>query len=143
MAPLLNRREWNYSITATTTSIPSVSVPLTGTPVFLSDNFQLVSIRTRNRPGTNEENKFALGVYPNPSNKFATIQFTLTAPDRVRLSILNENGRLVKSVPMPASLPTGKHIIPIYGIQNFSAGVYYCRFETEKVQLMKKLIIAH
>ncbi len=143
VAPLLNRREWNYSITATTTSIPSVSVPLTGTPVFLSDNFQLVSIRTRSRPGTNEENKFALGVYPNPSNKFATIQFTLTAPERVRLSILEENGRLVKSVPMPASLPTGKHIIPIYGIQNFSAGVYYCRFETEKVQLMKKLIIAH
>ena len=142
-APLLNKREWNYSITATTASIPSVSVALTGTPIFLSEDFQLVSIRDRNRTGVNEEKKFALGVYPNPSNKFATIKFTLTAPERVRVTIFDENGSLVKSVPMPASLPTGTHSIPINGIENFSAGVYYCRFETEKVRLMKKLIIAH
>ena len=143
VAPLLNRKEWNYSITATSTSIPSVSVALTGTPLFLSDNFQLVSIRDRNRPGGNDEKKFALRVYPNPSIHFATVQFTLAAPERVRLTIFDEKGRLVKSVPMPASLPTGTHSIPLIGIQNFSAGVYYCRFETEEVQLMKKLIIAH
>ncbi len=142
VAPLLNKREWNYSVTNTTSSIPSVNVALTGTPIFLSENFQLVALTEEEKEKRKAEKKLALNVSPNPANNFSFVKFTLTSPARVRITIFDAQGKLVKSIPVPSQFATGTHSVPIYGMEAWSSGLYYCRFETEILQIMKKLVIA-
>jgi len=142
VAPLLNKREWNYSVTNTTTSLPSTNIALTGTPVFLSGNFQLVALEEEEKEKREAEKKLALSVSPNPANRFASVKFTLTSPARVRITIFDAQGKLVKSIPVASQLATGSHSIPINGMDTWPSGIYYCRFETEILQIMKKLAIA-
>ncbi|MFM9908986.1 MAG: T9SS type A sorting domain-containing protein [Chitinophagaceae bacterium] len=141
--PLVYKKEWNFSITGATVSIPSTNIPLTGTPIFLSENFQLVSIHDREKNAENEEKKFDLRFYPNPANNYSAVKFTLTSPAKVRISILDGQGKQVKTLAIPSSLPSGTHQILIPGIETLASGIYYGKFETEKVQFMKKLVIAH
>ena len=141
VAPLVNKRDWNYSITSITTSMPSQNIALTGSPVFLSENFQLVNLNDDERERRNAEKKLALSIYPNPANTFASVVFTLTSPSRVRISIFDTQGHLVKSIPFTSQLSSGTHKIAINGMEAFPSGVYYCRFETEILQMMKKLTI--
>lgn len=139
--PLLDKREWDFSMTGTIVSIPSESITVTGTPVFLSENFQLVSIRDRDKQKDKDEKRFALKIYPNPATTYSSLQFTLTTPEKVGIIIFDEWGRIVRTIP-PSSYATGTHTISVRGIESMPAGIYYCRFETEKVQFLKKMIIA-
>jgi len=141
VAPLLNKREWNYSVTGSTSSVPSVNVSLTATPIFLSENFQLVALTEEEKKKREAEKKLALTISPNPASHFASVNFTLTSPARVRLTIFDAQGKLVKSIPVRSQFATGSHTFPIYGMEAWPSGVYYCRFETEILQLMKKLVI--
>ena len=140
-APLLFKKAWDYSMTGAIVSIPSQSISLTGTPIFLSENFQLVSIRDRDQDENDEEKKFALRLSPNPASRFSALAFRLTAPAKVSVTLLDEHGRRVIYIPMSSTLPTGTHIISISGIDRLASGVYYCSFATEKVQFIKKLVI--
>ena len=141
VAPLLNKRDWNYSVTGSTSSIPSVNVALTATPIFLSENFQLVPLRDKEKEKKEAAKKLALQVSPNPANHFAFVNFTLTSPASVRITIFDAQGKLVKSIPVPSQLATGSHSVPINGMEAWPSGIYYCRFETDILQLMKKLVI--
>jgi hypothetical protein len=139
---MLNKREWNYSVTNSTSSTPSINVALTGTPIFLSENFQLVPLREEEKEKKEAEKKLGLKVSPNPANRVAFVNFNLTSPARVRITIFDAQGRLVKSIPVPSQLATGSHSIPINGMGAWPSGIYYCRFETEILQVMKKLAIS-
>jgi len=141
VTPNVNRREWNYTITNSTTSIPSVNIPLNGTPVFITDNMQIVPIRDREIRERNKEKEFALSVYPNPASTVSSIKFTLTHPMNVRIKVYDVNGVLVidKSTKQYA---TGTHLIPLPGIERLASGVYNCRFETDEIQINRKLVIA-
>jgi len=37
---------------------------------------------------------------------------------------------------------TGTHLIPLPGIERLASGVYTCRFETDEIQINRKLVIA-
>lgn len=141
VAPTLNRREWNYSVTNITSPITPVNVPLTATPVFLSENFQLVNLEEKEKEKKEAEKKLNLRLFPNPASRFTSLSFTLAAPAKVRITIYDVQGRLIKSVPASTSFATGNHVVPIHGIDALPSGVYYCRFETEILQLMKKFTV--
>ncbi len=141
VTPNVNRREWNFTITNTTTSIPSVNIPLTGSPVFISDNFQIVPLRDRGpRPG-NQEKEFAFSVYPNPASTNSSVKFTLTHPANVRIKVYDVNGVCVIN-RTTKQYGTGTHLIPLHGIERLASGIYTCRFETDEIQINRKLVIA-
>ena len=89
VTPNVNKREWNYTITNSTTSIPSTNIALTGTPIFLTENMQIVPIRDRGPRTRNQEKEFAFSVYPNPASINSSIKFTLTHPANVRIKVFD------------------------------------------------------
>ena len=141
VSPWMNKREWNYTITGTTTSIPSINIPLTGTPLFLSDNFQVVPIRDREIPTRDREKQFALAVYPNPAQVSGTVKFTLTHPSNVQVKVFDANGVCVIN-KASRQFGTGTHLIQLTGLERLASGVYNCRFETDEIQINRKLVIA-
>jgi hypothetical protein len=68
----------------------------------------------------NAEKKLALRVLPNPANTFASVVFTLTSPSRVRISIFDTQGHLIKAIPFTSQLSSGTHKIPINGMEVLS-----------------------
>lgn len=141
VAPALNKREWNFGITGATSPITPANIALTATPIFISENFQLVNLDEPEKEKKEAEKKLNLQLYPNPANRFSTVKFTLTSPAKVKIALYDTQGKLIKWVPVASQLATGTHVIPIYGIEALPSGVYYCRFETEKLQLMRKLTV--
>lgn len=139
--PLLYRRDWNYSVTGSSSSIPPTNIALSASPIFLEENLQVVPIRDREPVDPSPEKKFALQLYPNPASNFASIKFTLNSPSRVRINLFDARGRWISSVPIPSQLSSGTHIVPIPGVNNLPAGIYFCRFETDMVQLLRKFSV--
>lgn len=141
VAPLLYRFEWNYSVTGTNSSINPSNIPLTGTPIFISENFQLVNLDEKEKEKKEAEKRLNLRVFPNPAKNFSTLNFTLASPAKVQIGIYDVSGRLIRQVAAGNQFATGTHTVALPGIESLSSGVYYCRFDNQAVQLIKKLTI--
>lgn len=140
VSPLLSRREWNFSVTGATSVIPSVNIPLTGTPVFLSENFLPLPVRDRENPPRGEEVAFDVRLYPNPAAGNTGLKFTLQSPAQVTVKIFGANGQLISTVLSSRAFGTGTHFVPFKNVQALPAGIYYCTFETDKVTIVRKLV---
>jgi hypothetical protein len=142
MAPTLTRREWNYSVTGINTAVANTNIALNGTPVFLSESFLIVPIHDPGTVPDDPAKNFALQVYPNPASQQAFIRFTLTAPERVKIGLYDEQGRLIRNIPASSPYGTGTQVVAIQDVPRLAAGIYYCRFETDKIRLVKKMVIS-
>jgi hypothetical protein len=141
--PQLIKYDWDYSVTGTTTSVSSTNVAVTGTPIFLFEDLQLVNLHDdstiRNRP---TENDFKLVITPNPASSVASIDFTLKRPADVSIRVIDANGKCV-SIPMQGTrFTSGAHRIQFPAVSRLGTGLYYVRFETEITSVIKKLVIA-
>lgn len=143
VSPTLYRREWSFSATGNTTVIPSENIPLTGAPIFLSENLTLVKLKNQDKEKTVQQLQLALQVYPNPAVATATLRFKLTKPSSVKLVITDILGHEVKVVTHATRLSSGVHTIPIDGLDKLASGTYFCRFETEWIQEIRKISIIH
>lgn len=143
VSPVLNKREWNYSVTNATTTTPSVNIALTGTPIFLTDNSTPLPAGPPGTRPENVENTFAVSLYPNPASEATALRFTLQSSAAVTVKLLNSQGQWVATAISGRSFGTGSHILPLPQIKKLSAGVYYCSFETDKIRIMRKLLVTH
>lgn len=139
VAPQMKKRLWNYSSTGSTALINSTNIALNGTPILLSESFEILPDDDKPGPAP-VESEFAVNIYPNPASSAATLSFTLKSSARVRVAIYNTEGRLITTAIADRSFNGGSHVVPL-PIQQLTSGVYYCRFTTEKSEAMKKFII--
>jgi hypothetical protein len=81
---------------------------------------------------------------PNPFNPTTTISFYLPTDDRVRLSVYNSAGMLVRTI-VNGQVSRGMHEEPWSGRDNrgafVSSGVYFYRLETSESVLTKKMVL--
>ncbi|MEI9808618.1 MAG: heparin lyase I family protein [Bacteroidota bacterium] len=77
--------------------------------------------------------------YPNPFNKQSSIQFTLPKAEKVNLSLIDLNGRVVK-VLMNASKDAGTHTVS-FDAGSLAKGVYYYKIKAGNFTDVKKLTI--
>jgi hypothetical protein len=141
VSPMLNKREWNWAVTDNVTQTPSVNIPLNGTPIFLSEGLTPLPIGDPETRPENEESNFAVSLYPNPAETATALRFTLKSPAQVTVKILNSQGQWVSTAVGGRAFGSGSHIVNLPGIRNLSAGVYYCSFETEKIRILRKLLV--
>ncbi|MDX9869881.1 MAG: M6 family metalloprotease domain-containing protein [Candidatus Cloacimonadales bacterium] len=84
------------------------------------------------------------GNYPNPFNPSTSISFSLKEKSRVKISIYNVKGELVKEL-INSELPYGKHTIIWDGKNNHhkkaAAGIYMLKMEAPKYNLIKKMVM--
>lgn len=83
--------------------------------------------------------------YPNPFNLETTIRYYLPVSSRVSISIYNLKGQLVKTLLSREMKSKGNHSVCWNGKdqhgKTVSSGVYLCKLETERNQLVKKLVV--
>jgi len=140
VAPNMEVRAYDWSFTGATSIVNSNSVPLTGTPVFLTEDFTVLASDDKPKPPpANKE--FSVSIYPNPATSATAINFTLKGNAKVNVAVYNAEGRLIKTILTSRHYSTGTYSVPL-SIQELAAGVYYCRFETEKSEEMRKFIVA-
>lgn len=80
-----------------------------------------------------------LSNYPNPFSSSTTINFTLNERSKVNLTILDLNGRLVKTL-LNQELPEGNHRAELTD-QSLSQGIYYCRLKAGEIYETKKIVL--
>lgn len=103
-----------------------------------------VSIYTPAPPVSNKEIRFAneanLNVFPNPIINHATIQFTLSSSQNVRLGVYDVNGRLVQSFIQNEIQPEGD-LIYNFEKEQLTSGIYLVKLELENsVQTVKVMV---
>ncbi len=138
----LTKFEWDHSITGVNTLISQSNIVLNSTPIFLFENFQLVDLHEdttkRTRP---TENQVQVMVYPNPASSVASVQFNLTKPADVSISLVDAQGHLLSQILNHRQFRSGLHNIPIHNVHSLASGVYYIRFQSEFSQVAKKFLI--
>jgi len=88
--------------------------------------------------------EFSILNYPNPVNEEVNISFSLPQKSYVKLSIYNLKGQLVKTL-INEEYDSGNHQIKWNGRNKrnepVSSGVYFYKFESEKYQKNKKILL--
>lgn len=113
--------------------------------VYLESDTKLVSL-SHPTEADNPEVVFqpALKVFPNPFNPLTTIEYQLSEPDFVRLSLYNQRGQLVKHLTAQ-SMPAGLHRLSWDGIdasgKPCASGVYYLKMTGNKHSESAKLLL--
>lgn len=77
--------------------------------------------------------------YPNPFNPVTTISYYIPHITKVRLTITDELGRLVKTL-VDEEQPFGRYSVPFDG-KSLASGVYYYTLSTDNFSLTKKMIL--
>ena len=80
-----------------------------------------------------------LSNYPNPFSKSTRIQYELTRPSRVELSVFTLTGQKVLQLEKTYKLP-GKYEV-IFDAQNLRAGIYFYRLTTDTHQSVESMIL--
>ncbi|MEI8086554.1 MAG: T9SS type A sorting domain-containing protein [Paludibacter sp.] len=96
------------------------------------------NLSTRNSELSNQ-NDFKINVFPNPCIDKATVQFSLSAADKVYCNIYNANGKLQMHLT-ESQLPAGNNQLNI-DVTNFQSGVYFCQLITSHGNTIEKLTI--
>ena len=82
--------------------------------------------------------------YPNPFAETTSISYSLTRPGKVKISIFDSQGTLVRIVE-ETERPRGNYIAEWDGTGSdgavVSSGVYFCKIEAGSVTSTKKIIL--
>lgn len=143
VSPLLVRKEWDFSATGASSIISFENIPLTATPVFLTENITLVKLKEPGKEKTLQKKELDLQLFPNPAVTSAIIKFNLSRPSKVRLIITDILGREVKVISTGITLARGIHTVPLEALDKLVSGTYYCRFETDWMMEMKRFTVIH
>jgi hypothetical protein len=85
--------------------------------------------------------EFGIMVYPNPFAASASIQFTLSAPERVRMELYTLAGVKVSAI-IDQSYPAGNHTIQFDG-SHLTGGIYLLKTTAGQTANTKKISIMH
>ncbi len=142
LASMINKREWNYSVSGITSTISSSNIALSGTPIFLYESLLLVDLHQDSARKRITEKELQVIVSPNPASAEATVKFTLKNTSNVSLELFDANGKQIQSIIQSKSFPKGTHTIPLKMVRELAGGIYYVRFETPNAKFIKKLVVA-
>jgi len=78
--------------------------------------------------------------YPNPFNTFTIIEFSINHDSKVRLNIMDLNGRLIERVIDEQMIP-GVYKVS-YNAAKLTAGVYLYELRVDDQQVFKRMILA-
>jgi hypothetical protein len=78
--------------------------------------------------------------FPNPFNPKTTIRFSTPSAGKVRLTVYNLHGEVVRTL-VNGEMVAGDHLTTFDG-SDLASGIYFCRIEAGKLVAMQKMILA-
>jgi hypothetical protein len=85
-------------------------------------------------------NKQILTIYPNPFRDLVRLDFSLDKAASVSMVIFNSLGEKVRTLLDGTGLSAGTYSIDLYSA-DLQPGIYYCRFESDNLVEVRKLIL--
>ena len=82
-----------------------------------------------------------LRIYPNPAIKKLRIEYSIAKKGAYKISMFDKSGRVVRKITLPMREP-GVYTSQL-DISDFSAGVYFIRFEGSNITVKEKVVIFH
>ena len=135
------------------TNVPGASYHYIDTDLKLCGHFRPISSEpwpemyghiTGIRDSDSHPDALILSAYPNPFNPSTTIAYSLPEAGYVRLSVININGQLVRTL-VNAPCETGNHQIIWDGADNngqpVTSGVYLCRLITGEISRTLRILL--
>ena len=122
---------------------PGIHYPILSFTSFVSTMFSITygSYLDQSSVGINKTfaPEFNFNIYPNPANTFTNINYNITKPADVKISLNNLLGQEIK-VLVNEKQPTGNYK-EIVNLENLSKGVYLIRLEIDGNTEIKKVTI--
>ncbi|MDX1936200.1 MAG: T9SS type A sorting domain-containing protein [Flavihumibacter sp.] len=143
VAPQLDKREWNFSQTLSTSNTASNTVALTGSPIYLSQQFSLVNIDKKDSINNPAQYQFAYSVYPNPAVTSINVRLELKQRQQLSLKLFAATGQLAAVIAPAKNYEKGVNTVQYTIPAALSSGVYYLQLEGGQKQLVKKIMITH
>ena len=84
----------------------------------------------------------SIGLFPNPSNENATVNFTLTENSCVSLKIYDMTGNLVSIVSDKQQMTSGNYSMNV-ATAELSSGIYFMTLSTGDGSVTRRLTVAH
>lgn len=83
-----------------------------------------------------QEEAVNLQTYPAPFSEMLTVKFDLPKAEKFKLSLIDANGKLVKTISMTGR--KGANTVGLFNLESFSSGIYYIRIDVKEKVLMNK-----
>jgi photosystem II stability/assembly factor-like uncharacterized protein len=83
-----------------------------------------------------------LKIFPNPASKHATLSYQLEEKQLVTIELLDNQGRLFKTLVWQASQQAGKHSLQL-PLAELPSGLYYGRLKIGGSMIVQKLLVSH
>jgi photosystem II stability/assembly factor-like uncharacterized protein len=107
-----------------------------GSGVYQRDLLEMPYVSNSKEPSVE---KIAMEIFPNPATTKATLRYQLHDKQLVTVEILDNAGRLFKTVLWETQLAGNQSLgLPV---QELSAGIYYCRLKIGQTFAVKKLVV--
>ncbi len=103
------------------------------------DNINITGIELLTNIQQVKPQTFNLQLLPNPSNAHSTLQYTLSKPSTVSISLQNTAGQIVRQFQARRQ-NTGVHKFILEG-EELPKGVYFLQLQTEEAYLVEKWMI--
>ncbi len=130
----MSRRNFDFSRTNQTSNIPSQNIFLTGTPIFVSDNFETLGSAAKEE--INEEIKYfnVNEVYPNPSLSEVYLKIQNLKEGDHNFEIYDTKGQLIEMFDQFVPAGYSKHRL---SLANYKAGMYFVIIKDEGINIAK------
>ncbi len=121
-----------------------VSLPIWGqhTEGTKSDENQgITNLNIPSIPNDELTEQLPFRVYPNPATENVTVEFRLTLPAKVTVSLLSLSGESLR-ILADELFPPGKHFVQTT-LTKIPIGVYLIKYETNNIKKIQKLRVVN
>ncbi|MFZ1529810.1 MAG: T9SS type A sorting domain-containing protein [Ferruginibacter sp.] len=137
----LYKYEWNASVTGLSANISKSNIALTGSPLFLKNNYSILAM-PNDSTGPLGENVFKYSFYPNPAREKLNLNLSVKKYSEVFVELYDAGGKFAGTILSKRFIGTGSHDLPLALPANISSGVYFCRIHVNEKLLTVKLLVA-
>lgn len=114
--------------------------------IFLSSDVETpaiyrIHLREKSAVGNSGSVQRSLSVFPNPSTTSATISYSLTKHQYVRLDLIDQLGRTVRAL-RDENEDAGEKCLPL-SVSGLPAGIYYLRMQSEDGIMTSKIVVTN
>lgn len=129
------KKQWNYAETKDSIILNAQNVTLRGEPAFFE-----ISELVGEDDDENNGNPYVLDVYPNPFSTSLVINFKVSTPQDISISIVDQLGRPYLSIVDYTRYIPGNYT-EVIAADSFEAGVYFLHYETSELSHVKKVLL--
>jgi hypothetical protein len=108
-------------------------------PVNIYVGFSLYTYNSTTGINKYNSDNTTFSVHPNPTQEKATIDVTITKPEKVLLEIFDMQGTLIKTIANE-KLQEGNHVFHV-SVFDIAQGVYQIKLSSETLYSTRKLIV--